>query len=599
MNATISAHGLIGDRGTVALIDGNGRLDWLCWPDFDSQACFAGLLGTDENGAWLLAPKKKARSTRQYIDGTLALLTTYEGSSGSRCTVTDFMPERGKYSTVVRIVRGIAGQMRFVMKMAPRFDYGNVKPRIAGRRPSGAWEAVTGPHRLVLRSSAPLREAEGDVVSDFQVSAGETYSFELCHSNSYFHEFPDAIDAEAIEKETIRCSREWLKKSTYQGPYRKAVERSLLTFRALISSSSGGFVAAPTSSLPEKPGGVRNWDFRFCWLRDSTFGVLALLHCGYDREAKGWLDWLSRAVQGDPKKLRTLYGVTGKREHSEWIADWLCGYQDSTPVRIGNLASGQLQLDTFGEVIDALYRSRCHGLYPAEDKSGDVLELPILEHLEEVWRRPDKGLWEFRSADRQLTESKVMAWAAFDRGIRMTERFGMKGPVNRWRKIRDEIHSEVCRKGFNKRLNSFTQEFGASHVDADLLLLPLLGFLPPADPRIVGTVQAIEKNLMRDGLIYRYDTKKVKDGLPAGEGAFLACNFWLVDVYVAQGRMHEARLHFEKVLTLANNLGLLAEEFDPKHGLVGNFPQAISHIALINSALTLETGRPSRLWDLQ
>ncbi len=357
-------------------------------------------------------------------------------------------------------------------------------------------------------------------------------------------------------------------------------------------------MAAPTTSLPEKVGGIRNWDYRFCWLRDTTFSLLALTHCGYADEAKAWLQWLSRSVQGDPKDLKIMYGITGKREHSEWRADWLRGYRGSTPVHIGNKASGQLQLDTFGEVLDTLYRARCHDLYPLQDKSGDALELPLLQHLEEVWEDPDAGLWEFRSGRLQFTQSKVMAWVAFDRGIRMVEKFGMKGPVERWRKTRTKIHDQVCKRGFHKGLNSFTQAYGNKHLDASLLMLPLVGFLPITDPRVIGTVKAVEKYLLKNGLVLRYDTRRVNDGLPPGEGAFLACNFWLVDVYVPQGRRKEAQALFEKLIEISNDLHLLSEEYDPKEGLIGNFPQAFSHIGLIDAALALESGMPVRLREL-
>jgi GH15 family glucan-1,4-alpha-glucosidase len=345
-------------------------------------------------------------------------------------------------------------------------------------------------------------------------------------------------------------------------------------------------------------GGIRNWDYRFCWLRDTTFNLLGLMHCGYTEDAKAWLAWLSRSVQGDPQSLKIMYGITGKREHSGWTAGWLAGYQGSKPVHIGNKASDQLQLDTFGEVLDALYRARRHGIYPLDDRSGQALEVPLLEHLEKIWEDPGEGLWEVRSGSHRFTESKVMAWVAFDRGIRMVEKFGMEGPVERWRKLKEKIHAQVCKRGFHKGLNSFTQTYGTKNLDASLLLMPLVGFLPIDDPRIAGTVKAVEKHLIRDGLLLRYDTAKVKDGLPAGEGAFIPCNFWLVDVYVLQGRKREARQLFEKLIALSNDLRLLSEEYDSEHGLIGNFPQALSHIGLIDAALSLELGVPARLHDL-
>jgi GH15 family glucan-1,4-alpha-glucosidase len=597
LSEAIGDYGMIGDLRTAALISASGRLAWLCWPDFDSQACFASLLGDETNGSWTLAPKASKKAERRYLPGTLVLETSYIQSAGARVAVTDFMPLGTERSSVVRIVRGVAGRSRMQTCFAPRFDYGNAQPRLEELH-DGTWTAVTGPHRLTLRANVPLRSHNGDIAAEWLVHEGETYFFTLQHSNSYLQPVSSPINAEQAERETVAYWSQWISRSAYQGPYREAVERSILTLKGLTSGESGGFVAAPTTSLPEKVGGTRNWDYRFCWLRDSTFSILGLTHCGYKKEAKAWLEWLSRSVQGNPKALKTLYGLTGKREHSEWEAKWLSGYRESKPVLIGNKASDQLQLDTFGEVMDALYRARCMGLYPMEDKSGAALELPLLEHLEKIWAEPDRGLWEFRSGPQQFTQSKVMAWVAFDRGVRMAEKFGIKGPVDRWRKVRSKIHAQVCDRGFHRGMNSFTQAYGSKHLDASLLLLPLVGFLPPGDPRICGTVKAIEKHLLREGLLMRYDTKRVTDGLPAGEGAFLACNFWLVDVYVAQGRMAEARAHFERLLELRNDLGLLSEEYDAKHGMVGNFPQAFSHIALINAALAFELGTSTRLVDL-
>jgi len=435
------------------------------------------------------------------------------------------MPVRDKLSCVVRIVRGIEGRVRMRTCFAPRFDYGNAQARMEHLK-EGEWTAVTGPHRLTLHSNVALDHSEEGVTGEWLVRADEKWFFTLQYNNSYGKASPPPVDAEKLQEKTIAYWKGWISQSTYNGAYKDAVERSLLTLKALTYAPSGGFVAAPTTSLPEKVGGIRNWDYRFCWLRDMTFTLLGLMHCGYDEHAKAWLGWLSRSIQGNPKDLKVLYGITGKREHSEWTAGWLPGYQNSKPVHIGNKASDQLQLDTFGEVLDALYRARCHGIYPLDDESGEALELLLLEHLERVWADPDDGFWEFRSGCQQFTESNVMAWVAFDRGIRIAEKFGMKGPVERWRKIRAEIHAQVCNRGFHRGMNSFTLAYGTKHMDASLLLLPLVGFLPPGDPRISGTVRAIEKHLLRDGMLLRYDTARVKDGLPAGEGAFLACNFW-------------------------------------------------------------------------
>ena len=597
MEESINAYGLIGDLGTVALISANGNLRWLCWPDFDSEACFASLLGTDENGVWSLAPKSFKSSTRRYLPGTVVLETTYIQRFGATVTVTDLMPKRDGHSCVVRIVRGIKGRTSMRTCFAPRFDYGDSQPRL-DQTGDKTWSAVAGPHRLVLRSNVDLRCEKGDLEAEWRVMEGDIHFFTVQHGNSYKEPEPPSRDALRAEEETIAFWRKWSSQGTYNGPYKQAVERSLLTLKALSDSSSGGFVAAPTTSLPEKVGGIRNWDYRFCWLRDTTFCLLGLTHCGYTEDAKAWLNWLSRSVQGNPAGLKIMYGITGKREHSEWSADWLPGYRGSKPVHIGNKASDQLQLDTFGEVLDSLYRARCHRLYPLEDQSGQALEVPMLEHLEKVWEQPDDGLWEVRSGRQQFTQSKVMAWVAFDRGIRAAERFGMKGPVERWRKLRTKIHAQVCKRGFHKGMNSFSQTYGKKHLDSSLLLLPLVGFLPVSDERIAGTIKAVEKYLLRDGLLLRYDTARVNDGLPAGEGAFLACNFWLVDVYVLQGRRKEAKEHFEKLLALSNDLQLLSEEYDPKEGLVGNFPQAFSHIGLIDAALALASGTPVRLSEL-
>jgi GH15 family glucan-1,4-alpha-glucosidase len=596
VNEKIDAYGLIGDLGTAALVSARGNLRWLCWPDFDSQACFASLVGTNDNGYWSLAPKPHRSSKRRYIDGTLVLETTYTRSSGTVVTVIDFMPVRDGHSCVVRIVHGIKGTIRMTTCLAPRFDYGSAQPRIE-RQKDASWSTVTGPHRLVLRSNVELQRDKGDLTGEWLVKAGESYYFVLQHSISY-GDPPPPVDARQALDATLSHWRNWTSRGTYHGKYEQEVQHSLLMLKALTYAETGAFVAAPTTSLPEKVGGVRNWDYRFCWLRDSTFSLLGLLHCGHGEEAAAWVQWLARSVQGDPAAVKILYGVTGKREHSEWEANWLPGYEASRPVHIGNKASEQLQLDTFGELLDTLYRARCAGIYPLEDESGQGLEVPLLEHLEKVWSDPDEGLWEFRSGPRQFTLSKVMAWVAFDRGIRMAEEFSMKGPVERWKKIKKRIHEQVCCRGFHRGMNSFTQSYGITNLDASLLLLPLVGFLPVQDSRITGTVEAIEDRLMHDGLLLRYDTKRVKDGLPAGEGAFLACSFWLVDVYVLQGRIDDARKHFENLLSLCNDLGLLSEECDSKHGLIGNFPQAISHIALINAALALELGTSVRLKSL-
>ena len=594
---TLQHFAMIGDTRTAGLIGEQGSLEWLCWPDFDSEACFASLIGSDDNGCWTLAPAAHKSVSRRYLPGTLVLETTYTRFLGASVTVTDFMPMQASRSTVIRNIRCHKGRVPMRTRFAPRFDYGSAQPRLH-QQAAGCWNATAGPLKLTLHSNVPMQLEGGDLVADWVIAAGDSHFFTLQQSHSYMDPEPGEIDAERLEQETIAHWETWSRQSTYKGTYKTAVDRSLLTLKALTYGASGGYVAAPTTSLPEKVGGIRNWDYRFCWLRDTTFSLLGLLHCGYREEAGAWLQWLSRSVQGDPASLKIMYGITGKREHSEWTAKWLSGYLDSSPVHVGNKASDQLQLDTFGELLDALYRARCHGLYPLEDKSGEALEVPLLEHLEKVWEDPDAGLWEMRSESQQFTQSKVMCWVAFDRGVKLVEKFGVKGPVERWRTLRTKIHAQVCSRGFHSGMNTFTQAYGTRHLDASLLLLPLVGFLPIDDPRITGTVRSIEKHLMRDGLLMRYDTRRVKDGLPPGEGAFLACNYWLVDVYTMQGRKAEAKALFELLLALANEYGLLSEEHDPKHGLIGNFPQAFSHIGLINAALGIEIGQPVRMHDL-
>ena len=594
----IEDYALIADLHSAALISRHGSLRWLCWPDFDSDACFASLLGSEAHGFWSISPKSTGRIERRYIPGTLIVETTYSQTSGAVVSVTDFMTIGAKYSCVVRIVRGIKGRSRVRTVFSPRFDYGAVKPSIEARG-RGSWSVVSGPHRLTLRSDAPLSNSEGNLVADWSLKNRESYYFTLQYSNSYSQDEPPVVSAKGAQQKTTRFWRDWIAQSKYRGKYREQVERSLLTLKAVTYAPSGGFVAAPTTSLPEKPGGIRNWDYRFCWLRDTAFSLQGWLECGFRQDARACLGWLSRTIQGNPSQLKTMYGITGKREHSEWIADWLPGYAGSCPVRIGNKASSQLQLDVYGEVLDSLYRARCQGIYPHEDKSGASMEVPLLQHLEKIWSQPDDGLWEFRSGQQHFTQSKVMVWVAFDRGIRMADEFGIKGPVERWRRLQKAVHAEVCRKGFNHKMKSFTQVFGQPHVDASLLLLPIVGFLPIDDDRIVGTIRAIEKHLMRDGFLLRYDTRRVVDELPPGEGAFLACNFWLIDVYVLQGRLREAQAHFERLLSIRTQLGLLSEEYDEEHGLIGNFPQAFSHIGLVNAALSLDAGTSIRLRDLR
>jgi GH15 family glucan-1,4-alpha-glucosidase len=588
---------LIGDLHTAALIGERGTLAWLCLPDFDSEACFAGLLGTEDHGAWSLAPRNACEVKRRYLPDTLIIETVYT-QRDAVASVTDFMAVHDGHSCVIRIVRGLKGRVIMRTRFAPRFDYGSGRPRIEAKR-SGHWSIVSGPHRLTLRSNAPMVLDSHDLAAEWPVRFGETHYFTLQYSNSYSDPEPPKVSPRSAQGKTARFWRKWIGGSTYRGQYREAVERSLITLKALTYAPSGGLVAAPTTSLPEKIGGIGNWDYRFCWLRDSTFSLQVLTECGLNEDARAWLGWLNRSVQSNPHELKIMYGITGKREHSEWKADWLPGYRHSKPVHIGNKASDQLQLDTYGEVLDSLYRSRCKALYPQLEVGDTSLVVPLLQHLEKIWGKPDAGLWEFRTPCQHFTHSKVMAWVAFDRGIRMAEEFGTKGPADRWRRLRSRIHKEVCDKGFNKKMKTFTQAYGTRHLDASLLLIPAVGFLDIEDDRVTGTVEAIEKHLMRDGLLLRYDTRHVPDGLPPGEGSFLACNFWLIDVYILQGRMDEARSHFEKLLKYRNRVGLLSEEYDAQNGLVGNFPQAFSHVGLVNAALSLDAGASVRLRDLQ
>jgi len=596
--ARIDGYALVGDLHTAALISDCGSLNWLCWPDFDSEACFARLLGGRAHGFWSISRTTTGKIARRYLPGTLIVETTYSESTGAVASVTDFMTIREKHSCLVRVVRGIKGRSGMSTLFSPRFDYGAVDPRITAQG-KGAWNIISGPHRLTLRTDVRLRCEEETLAADWSLRAGRSYYFTLQYSNSYSDKPPKPVQAERALEETARFWKRWTTRNRYRGPYREQVERSLITLKALTYAPSGGFVAAPTASLPEKIGGIRNWDYRYCWLRDTTFSLQGLLECGFEEEARAWLGWLNRSIMGDPSQLKIMYGISGKREHTEWQADWLPGYARSTPVHIGNKASSQLQLDTYGEMLDSIYRSRHYGMYPNQDKSGAAIEAPLLEHLDKLWSSPDEGLWEFRSGPHQFTHSKVMAWVAFDRGIRLVEEFGITGPVDRWRKVRSRIHAEVCKKGFNRRMNSFTQSYGSTHLDASLLLMPIVGFLPVEDERVAGTVRAIERHLMRDGLLLRYDTKKVKDGLPAGEGAFLACNFWLIDVYLLQGRHEEAKSFFEHLLSIRNDVGLLSEEYDAKYGLVGNIPQAFSHVGLINAAISLQAGTSLRLRELK
>lgn len=581
MAARIEDYALIGDCETAALVCRDGSIDWLCWPRFDSGACFASLLGTPENGRWRLAASDgAARVSRAYRPRTLILETFYETATGT-AKVIDFMPPRGKASDIVRIVVGQSGEVAFHMDLVLRFDYGTIVPWVS-RLDDGRLRAIAGPDMVVLDTPAPVHGENMHSVADFTVKAGEEVPFILTYVPGHLPH-PPRIDWRAALRDTADFWREWTQTCTAAGEWTELVVRSLITLKALTYAPTGGIVAAPTTSLPEKIGGVRNWDYRYCWLRDATLTLLTLMNAGYFEEASAWRDWLARAVAGNPEQVRILYGIGGERRVLEWEAPWLAGYEASRPVRIGNAASEQVQLDVFGEVMDALHQARLGGL--EIDGIGWEVEKALLAYLETIWREPDEGIWEVRSGRHHFVYSKVMAWVAFDRAVQSAEIFGLDGPVERWRALRREIHAQVCDKGFDRSLNSFTQSYGSADLDASLLLLASVGFVEADDPRYLGTVAAIERALIRDGLVMRYDSHEVADGLPAGEGAFLACSFWLADAYALIGRRDDALKLFERLILLVNDVGLLAEEYDvADKRQVGNFPQAFSHIALVDTA---------------
>ncbi|MGE3959696.1 MAG: glycoside hydrolase family 15 protein [Vicinamibacterales bacterium] len=584
MSTFIEDYGLIGDCETAALVSREGSIDWLCWPRFDSGACFAALLGTRDHGRWLLdAAEPVVRRHRAYRRDTLILESTIESGSGV-VTVVDFMPPRGRNSDIVRLVRGVRGSVRMCTELVLRFDYGRTVPWMS-RLADGGWRAIAGPDMVTLHTTVALHGHDLRTCGEFLVSEGETATFVLTHGASHLP-LPEAIDPESSLEHTEAFWREWSERSRSQGEWSEAVTRSLIALKALTYAPTGGVVAAATTSLPERLGGVRNWDYRFCWLRDATLTLLALMNNGYYSEASAWRDWLLRAAAGSPSQLQIMYGLAGERRLTEFEVGWLPGYAGSRPVRIGNAAHGQLQLDVFGEVMDALHQARRGGL-PVRDEDW-AFECAMLKHLASVWTQPDEGIWEVRGGRRHFTYSKVMAWVAFDRAIKTIEQSGLDGPLAEWRATRQAIHDEVCRHGFDRRLDSFVQSYGSDDLDASLLLLPTVGFLPPGDPRIKGTVAAVERCLLVDGYLLRYDTHRTQDGLPGGEGAFLACSFWLADAYVLMGRVDDARRLFERLLGLRNDLGLLSEEYDTDaHRLVGNFPQAFSHVALVNTAHNL------------
>jgi GH15 family glucan-1,4-alpha-glucosidase len=585
----IEDYALIGDCETAALVGRNGSIDWLCWPRFDSPACFAALLGEPEHGHWLVTPvDHTARVSRRYRGDTLILETTFETAEGTAVLV-DFMPVRGANSDLVRMVRGARGRVPMRMELIIRFAYGALVPWVT-RMDDGSIRAIAGPDMVVLRSDPPLHGSGLTTVADFVVSEGETVSFVMTWGPSHLAPAIPVNPAEALAA-TEEYWTEWSSRCTYTGPWREPVLRSLLTLKALTYAPTGGIVAAPTTSLPESIGGARNWDYRYCWLRDATLTLLALMDAGYFDEARTWRDWLVRATAGSPEQAQIMYGLAGERYLPEWELPWLPGFAKSTPVRVGNAAAAQFQLDVYGEVMDALHQARLGGI--TETREGWQVQCALTNHVERVWREPDQGLWEMRSEPRHHVHSKLMAWVAMDRAVKAVERFGLDGPIERWTATRQAIHDEVCARGFDAELGSFVQSYGSKDLDAALLLMPLVGFLPPTDARVAGTVECIERRLLVNGLVMRYDTRVTDDGLPQGEGAFLACSFWLADAYVLLGRHDDARKLFERLIALRNDVGLLSEEYNAERGrFLGNFPQAFSHVALVTTGLNLEIPVP-------
>jgi GH15 family glucan-1,4-alpha-glucosidase len=584
----IEDYGLIGDLQTAALVSSDGSIDWACFPRFDSGACFAALLGTTEHGRWIVAPHGDAwEAGRRYRPGTLILETDWETDDG-KVRVIDFMPPRGNAPDIVRIVEGVEGEVQLDAELVIRFDYGKTVPWLR-RIDDGTRIAIAGPDALCFRSEVEHRGENLRTVAEFTVRKGDRVPFTLTWYPSN-EDPPDAIDAEAALRDTVNYWGDFVGKCTYDGKWADEVNQSLIVLKALTYAPTGGIVAAPTTSLPERIGGERNWDYRYCWLRDATLVLLAFINAGYLDEARAWRTWLLRAAAGDPAELQIMYGVAGERRLTELTLDWLPGYEGSKPVRAGNAASDQFQLDVYGEVLDAMHQGRAHDLERLPEAWS--LQRRLLHFLEDAWKEPDDGIWEVRGGRRHFTHSKVMAWVAFDRGITAVEEYGRAGPADRWREVRDEIHREVLEQGFDTELNSFTQSYGSKRLDASLLVIPLVGFLPADDGRVIGTVAAVERELVRDGFVYRYmhDEEGGRiDGLPPGEGAFLPCTFWLADNFALQGRLDEAEKLFERALSTRNDLGLFAEEWDAEtRRQLGNFPQAFTHVALVNSAFNLD-----------
>lgn len=590
MALRIEDYALIGDLQTCALVGRDGSIDWLCAPCFDSPACFAALLGTPEHGRWKIAPTGEIRGVRRRYRGDSLILETELETDSGRARIIDFMPLRTKGVDLVGIVEGIEGSVAFKMELTVRFDYGSIVPWV--RAVDGGIRALAGPDTLYCRSDVPMHPEGLMTVADFEVSAGERRTFDLTWTETY----ADDIRIEGPDdrlQQTEEFWREWSSRCTYEGPWRDAVMRSLITLKALTYQPTGGLVAAATTSLPEQIGGVRNWDYRYCWLRDATYSLYALTVGGYTEEASAWREWLVHAVAGRPEELQIMYGIRGERRLLEIELDWLPGYEQSRPVRTGNAAVNQFQLDVYGEVVDVLHLTRRLGLPP--DENAWRVQCAMMRFLEKGWREPDEGIWEVRGPRRHFTHSKVMAWVAFDRSITAVETLGLEGAVELWRTLREEIRADVLAHGFDRKLRSFVQFYGSSSADASLLLLPSLGLIDANDPRMIGTVALIREQLESDGLLRRYPSLPAVDGLPPGEGPFLLCTFWLADTLALQGRVDEAEEIFERLLSLRNDVGLLAEQYDPRaRRQLGNFPQAFSHVGLINTARNLgDRGGPA------
>jgi GH15 family glucan-1,4-alpha-glucosidase len=588
----IEDYALIGDCRTAAIVGRDGAIDWLCLPRFDAPACFAALLGGPRHGSWLIAPQHATPEIRRsYRAETLLLETVFTTPEGELALI-DAMPLGLTGSHVIRRLEGRRGRVAMHFHLKLRFDFGRSAPWVTREENGMGIVAIVGPDLITVRGPVELLDRDLATVAVFEVEAGQSVTFVLSHGPSHLPP-PDRFNGDAALSATEDTWRAWSKRCEYIGPWRDAVLRSLIVLKALTYATTGGIIAAPTTSLPEQLGGQRNWDYRFCWLRDATLTLLALMGGGYYEEAQAWRDWLHRSIAGNADELQIMYGVRGERHLLEWEADWLPGYQGAKPVRIGNAASEQLQLDVYGEVMDALHQARAGGL--DVPPSAWSLQANMIEHLETIWQQPDDGIWEMRGGRRPFVHSKVMAWVAFDRVVQDIEQFGLPGPIEHWRQTRDAIHADVCAKGFNTHKNSFTQSYGNDDLDASLLMIPVVGFLPPGDARVRGTVTAIEQELKAGGFVLRYRTEEGADGLPPGEGAFLPCSFWLADNYSLQGREDEAKTLFETLLALRNDVGLLSEEYDPRtRRLVGNFPQAFSHLAIVNTALSLRDERAAK-----